>query len=83
MLGVGGFGTVYAADHPSGTRFAIKKIEKKEELADAMGLGSMDQFANEVATLSRYQHPNVVPEHRPSFWTPSPDVICVLLLRCL
>ncbi|WOH07536.1 hypothetical protein DCAR_0726968 [Daucus carota subsp. sativus] len=53
IIGCGGFGLVYKATLPDGTKVAIKRLSGDT--------GQMDrEFQAEVETLSRAQHPNLV-----------------------
>ncbi|XP_030524425.1 phytosulfokine receptor 1-like [Rhodamnia argentea] len=53
IIGCGGFGMVYRAAFPDGTKLAIKKLSGD--------CGQMErEFSAEVETLSRAQHPNLV-----------------------
>lgn len=53
IIGCGGFGMVYRATFPDGTKLAIKKLSGD--------CGQMErEFRAEVETLSRAQHPNLV-----------------------
>ncbi|XP_073103272.1 rust resistance kinase Lr10-like [Elaeis guineensis] len=51
-LGQGGFGTVYKGDLPNGIPVAVKMLMKSK--------GEGEDFINEVATLGRIHHANVV-----------------------
>ncbi|XP_028081603.1 rust resistance kinase Lr10-like [Camellia sinensis] len=51
-LGQGGFGSVYQGKLPNGIPVAVKMLEKSE--------GNGEEFINEVATISRIHHFNVV-----------------------
>ncbi|XP_050131274.1 phytosulfokine receptor 1-like isoform X3 [Malus sylvestris] len=54
IVGCGGFGLVYKASLPDGKKVAIKRLSGD--------CGQMDrEFCAEVETLSRAQHPNLVP----------------------
>ncbi len=61
MLGRGGMALVYDARGPDGRPYAVKTIEKK--WLEAPGSHAMRRFMQEVATLERLQHPNVVRLH--------------------
>lgn len=52
-LGTGAFGTVYYGEMANGRRVAVKKLADVDNL--------MLQFENEIKTLSKYQHENLVP----------------------
>ncbi|XP_030447632.2 phytosulfokine receptor 1 [Syzygium oleosum] len=53
IIGCGGFGMVYRATFPDGTKLAIKKLSGD--------CGQMErEFCAEVETLSRARHPNLV-----------------------
>ncbi|KAK3126523.1 hypothetical protein QOZ80_7AG0557880 [Eleusine coracana subsp. coracana] len=51
-LGQGGFGSVYRGELPNGVPVAVKMIEHSE--------GDGDEFINEVATIGRIHHGNIV-----------------------
>ncbi|KAL7240328.1 hypothetical protein ACSBR2_006057 [Camellia fascicularis] len=51
-LGQGGFGSVYQGKLPNGIPVAVKMLEKSK--------GNGEEFINEVATISRIHHFNVV-----------------------
>uniref|UniRef100_A0A0D9UW30 non-specific serine/threonine protein kinase n=1 Tax=Leersia perrieri TaxID=77586 RepID=A0A0D9UW30_9ORYZ len=51
-LGQGGFGSVYRGELPNGVPVAVKMIEQSE--------GEGDEFINEVATIGRIHHANIV-----------------------
>ncbi|KAM0854612.1 hypothetical protein ACQ4PT_050323 [Festuca glaucescens] len=54
IIGYGGYGLVYKAELPDGTKLAIKKLNRE------MGLMERE-FSAEVDTLSMAQHENLVP----------------------
>lgn len=59
VLGEGGMGTVdLARDHDIDRRVAIKRL--RAELAGTTGIA---RFAEEVRTVARLEHPNIVPVH--------------------
>jgi serine/threonine-protein kinase len=59
VLGEGGMGTVdLARDHDIDRRIAIKRL--RPELAGPHGVA---RFAEEVRTVARLEHPNIVPVH--------------------
>ncbi|XP_038983026.1 rust resistance kinase Lr10-like [Phoenix dactylifera] len=51
-LGQGGFGSVYKGELPNGIPVAVKMLEKSK--------GEGEEFINEVATIGRIHHVNVV-----------------------
>lgn len=51
-LGQGGFGSVYKGELPNGIPVAVKMLEKSK--------GDGEEFINEVATIGRIHHVNVV-----------------------
>uniref|UniRef100_I1NJR2 Protein kinase domain-containing protein n=1 Tax=Oryza glaberrima TaxID=4538 RepID=I1NJR2_ORYGL len=51
-LGQGGFGSVYRGELPNGVPVAVKLLENSE--------GEGDEFINEVATIGRIHHANIV-----------------------
>ncbi|KAB8082383.1 hypothetical protein EE612_004263, partial [Oryza sativa] len=51
-LGQGGFGSVYRGELPNGVPVAVKMLENSE--------GEGDEFINEVATIGRIHHANIV-----------------------
>lgn len=51
-LGQGGFGSVYKGELPAGIPVAVKMLEKSK--------GDGEEFINEVATIGRIHHANVV-----------------------
>ncbi|XP_063229926.1 interleukin-1 receptor-associated kinase 4-like [Bacillus rossius redtenbacheri] len=53
-LGTGAFGTVYLGIFPSGDRVAVKRLN-----SDAFS--AQLQFRNEIESLSRYRHENLLP----------------------
>eukprot|EP00656_Telonema_subtile_P001295 TRINITY_DN10592_c0_g4_i3.p1 TRINITY_DN10592_c0_g4~~TRINITY_DN10592_c0_g4_i3.p1 ORF type:complete len:867 (-),score=296.48 TRINITY_DN10592_c0_g4_i3:122-2722(-) len=59
-LGAGGFGSVFLGKHPSGTLVAVKRLEQSQALAELAGISSLEQFAAEVSTLSKYAHPKLL-----------------------
>ncbi len=60
VIGHGGMSTVYLADQPSLGRKVALKIMLPEALADEVSRG---RFENEVRTIARMQHPNIVGIH--------------------
>ncbi|KAB8082375.1 hypothetical protein EE612_004263, partial [Oryza sativa] len=51
-VGQGGFGSVYRGELPNGVPVAVKMLENS--------LGEGDEFINEVATIGRIHHANIV-----------------------
>uniref|UniRef100_A0A0D9Y2H3 Protein kinase domain-containing protein n=1 Tax=Oryza glumipatula TaxID=40148 RepID=A0A0D9Y2H3_9ORYZ len=51
-VGQGGFGSVYRGELPNGVPVAVKMLENSE--------GEGDEFINEVATIGRIHHANIV-----------------------
>uniref|UniRef100_A0A0D9UW40 Protein kinase domain-containing protein n=1 Tax=Leersia perrieri TaxID=77586 RepID=A0A0D9UW40_9ORYZ len=51
-LGQGGFGSVYKGELPNGVPVAVKMLENSD--------GEGDEFINEVATIGRIHHANIV-----------------------
>lgn len=51
-LGHGGFGSVYKGELPNGVPVAVKMLENS--------LGEGEEFINEVATIGRIHHANIV-----------------------
>jgi serine/threonine protein kinase len=51
-LGQGGYGVVYKASLPDGRQVAVKIINESK--------GNGDEFINEVASISRTSHVNIV-----------------------
>ncbi|MEO5630189.1 MAG: bifunctional serine/threonine-protein kinase/formylglycine-generating enzyme family protein [Thermomonas sp.] len=60
VIGHGGMSTVYLADQPSLGRKVALKVMLPEALADEVSRG---RFENEVRTIARLLHPNIVGIH--------------------
>ncbi|XP_057790604.1 receptor-like serine/threonine-protein kinase SD1-7 [Salvia miltiorrhiza] len=52
-IGVGGFGTVYKGNMPSGEEIAVKRLSKSSQQG-------LEEFRNEVMVIAKLQHRNLV-----------------------
>ena len=55
-IGVGGYGSVYKAELPTGQVIAVKKLHPLED----EGITNLDSFENEIGALTEIRHCNIV-----------------------
>ena len=55
-IGVGGYGSVYKAELPTGQVIAVKKLHPLED----EGITNLDSFENEIRALTEIRHCNIV-----------------------
>nr|POE79250.1 mdis1-interacting receptor like kinase 2 [Quercus suber] len=55
-IGVGGYGSVYKAELPTGQVIAVKKFHPLED----EGIANLDSFENEIRALTEIRHCNIV-----------------------
>ncbi|KAL5561994.1 hypothetical protein UlMin_031741 [Ulmus minor] len=66
-IGRGGFGTVYKAVLPSGLLVAVKRLHILESSSDTLNTARLS-FQNEIRTLTKIRHRNIVKLHGFCSW---------------
>ena len=74
VVGAGGFGVVYAAQHIGlGAKVALKVLEPREGLRAEQLAARVGSFLGEARTLKRLRHPNIVAALDVGFLPPDPS----------